>query len=573
MMKIITWNIRGLNDRSKQRILRDCIKEESPDILMLQEMKCAGMEAETIFQRIWKGCNYIQTDSSGASGGLAILWNPNHTILSGPFSTIGTLSAHFEIIGSNQEGTITNVYGPQGQQEKIKFMERLARVKSLATTPNWILGGDFNMIMSLEEKTGGSKRLEQDSGKFRTLPEQLKLVDIENNNGTFTWSNRRSGNQHVACRLDRFLVTEELIERDLCMESLILPKAGSDHWPIALQLAIETTPKFKPFRFEKFWLTHPDFQQLAKTWWIQAEVDQGTKMYRFQQRLKNFKQMLKHWNINTFGDIFQSIKDTENKLAEIQRIFISGARTAELMKEEEKLQVQLEQRRKQEEILWRQKSRVQWLKEGEKNTKFFHRTMIHRRHINRITHLENEQGNLIREHTQIEEELNRYYQNLLTETKENRNEAITRVTSHIPSLVTPEQNTALMRQITQEEVDQAAKDMPPGKAPGPDGFTTDFFHHCWDIIRKDVWEVVEESRTSGQVLQALNATFLTLIPKEERVTNPKQFRPIALCNVIYKIITKVIANRLKPILPYVISKEQAGYVEGRQIMDSVILST
>jgi hypothetical protein len=77
---------------------------------------------------------------------------------------------------------------------------------------------------------------------------------------------------------------------------------------------------------------------------------------------------------------------------------------------------------------------------------------------------------------------------------------------------------------------------------------------------------------SGQVLQALNATFLTLIPKEERVTNPKQFRPIALCNVIYKIITKVIANRLKPILPYVISKEQVGYVEGRQIIDIVILA-
>jgi hypothetical protein len=78
-------------------------------------------------------------------------------------------------------------------------MERLELIKTLETTPNWILGGDFNMILTLEEKTGGIKILEQDSGKFKALIDQLKLVDIENSNGTFTWSNRRSGNQHISC--------------------------------------------------------------------------------------------------------------------------------------------------------------------------------------------------------------------------------------------------------------------------------------------------------------------------------------------------------------------------------------
>jgi hypothetical protein len=150
--------------------------------------------------------------------------------------------------------------------------------------------------------------------------------------------------------------------------------------------------------------------------------------------------------------------------------------------------------------------------------------------------------------------------------------AIHKITRNIPSLVTQEHNEALTRPITQEEVDQAVKEMPPGKALGPDGFMTDFFHYCWSMIREEVWQVVEESRTSGKVLSAFNATFLTLIPKEERVTHPKQFRPIALCNVIYKIITKVIALRLKPILSYIISKEKVGYVEGRKIMDSVILA-
>jgi hypothetical protein len=164
--------------------------------------------------------------------------------------------------------------------------------------------------------------------------------------------------------------------------------------------------------------------------------------------------------------------------------------------------------------------------------------------------------------TKLLKRLNTYYKDLLTETNEDRTTTIQRITGHIPSLVTPEQNEALMRPITQEEVDQAVKAMPPGKAPGPDGFTTDFFHHCWDLIKEEVRQVMEESRTSGQVLTTLNATFLTLIPKEERVTHPKQYRPITLCNVIYKIITKVIATRLKPILPFIISKEQSGYVEG-----------
>ena len=145
------------------------------------------------------------------------------------------------------------------------------------------------MILKLEEKTGGTKKLEQDSGKFKALIDHLKLVDIENSNVTFTWSNRRSGNQHIACRLDHFLVTEEIMESSSYMESLILPKAGSDHWPLALQLDTGELPKYKPFRFEKFSLSHPDFQQLAKSWWAHAEIDHGSSMYKFQQCLKNFK--------------------------------------------------------------------------------------------------------------------------------------------------------------------------------------------------------------------------------------------------------------------------------------------
>jgi hypothetical protein len=95
--------------------------------------------------------------------------------------------------------------------------------------------------------------------------------------------------------------------------------------------------------------------------------------------------------------------------------------------------------------------------------------------------------------------------------------------------------------------------MPNGKAPGPDGCTVEFFKSCWEIIKHDVYRVVEDSRRSASILKALNATMITLIPKENEAKTPDRSRPIALCNVVYKLISKVIENRLKPLLPTLVS--------------------
>jgi hypothetical protein len=259
-------------------------------------------------------------------------------------------------------------------------------------------------------------------------------------------------------------------------------------------------------------------------------------------------------------------------MEEIQIQIREQGLTDELKAQELKVAQQIEERKRQEEILWKQKSRIQWLKEGERNTKFFHRTVVQRRHSNKITHLITDEGETLHSHVDLETNLINYFQNLLTEPIPDRQAAINKITRHIPSLVTQEQNAALLRPFTIEEVDQALQDTPKSKAPGPDGFTSDFFHHCWPMIRTEVWEILEDSRVTGKVLQALNATFLTLVPKEGHAHQAKQYRPIALCNVIYKLLTKVIARRLKLILPTIISPEQSGYVEGRQILDSIILA-
>ena len=94
------------------------------------------------------------------------------------------------------------------------------------------------------------------------------------------------------------------------------------------------------------------------------------------------------------------------------------------------------------------------------------------------------------------------------------------------------------------------------KALRPDGFTTNFFHYFWDLIKDEFWKIVEESIKDKGFLRAFNSTFITPIRKEEGADSPVKFRPISLCNVIYKIITKVVANRLNPILPDLVSNKQ-----------------
>ena len=110
------------------------------------------------------------------------------------------------------------------------------------------------------------------------------------------------------------------------------------------------------------------------------------------------------------------------------------------------------------------------------------------------------------------------------------------------------------------------------KAPGPDKFPMAFFQVCWDIIRCDIMEVIRYFHARGTFATSLNATFLTLIPKKPEAVEVKDFRPISLVGGVYKIVSKVLANRLKSVLPILISTSQNAFIQGRQILDSVLIA-
>lgn len=128
----------------------------------------------------------------------------------------------------------------------------------------------------------------------------------------------------------------------------------------------------------------------------------------------------------------------------------------------------------------------------------------------------------------------------------------------------------LLKPVDLQEVELAVRQLKAGKALGLDGFTSNFFHNFWDFIKMEVGQVVEESQSLSWMFPGMKSTFIALVPKVDLPSTPNKYRPIALCNIIYKIVSKIIASRLKLLLPLIISPEQSRYVEGRQITDGII---
>jgi len=156
----------------------------------------------------------------------------------------------------------------------------------------------------------------------------------------------------------------------------------------------------------------------------------------------------------------------------------------------------------------------------------------------------------------MEKELNQYFSSFLKDPRSDQAEDIKKITNHIPKNLTKDYNKMLMRKVSLEEVEEVVMHMPNGKSPRLDGFTIDFYKVCWPILKHHVYALVKESKIQKYFLKVLNTTFITLIPKGDSIESSYKFLPIALCNVIYKMISEVLANRLKTIFPLLISHHQ-----------------
>ena len=181
--------------------------------------------------------------------------------------------------------------------------------------------------------------------------------------------------------------------------------------------------------------------------------------------------------------------------------------------------------------MWRQRSRTLWLHEGDGNTRFFHSQATHRYRRNRIEVIENLVGARCEEEGEIANILIAFYTNLFTSSSPDLIEEALEAT---PLVITEEMNDELAAPYQRSEVELAIKQMDPLKAPGPDGMPPLFFQQFWPTVGEDVTEAVLTCLNSGTIPPSINRTFITLIPKVKIPVKVSEFRPIALCNTLYK---------------------------------------
>jgi hypothetical protein len=241
-----------------------------------------------------------------------------------------------------------------------------------------------------------------------------------------------------------------------------------------------------------------------------------------------------------------------------------------LLQEEKTASANLEDALSKQEAFWQEKARLTWHLEGDRNTKYFHRLAKIKTSTKHITSLQDGET-IITDQNRISDHVVNFYKNLFCANVVLQDSVLAE--DVIPSLVNDDTNAILTMLPSHSEIKAAVFALNKDSAPGPDGFGAFFFQNYWDIVKTDVINAVLEFFTSSWILPGFNSNIIALLPKFPEAASIDQFRPIAMANFKFKIISKILADRLASIMPNIISEEQKGFIHGRDIRDCLCIAS
>nr|XP_017245467.1 PREDICTED: uncharacterized protein LOC108217129 [Daucus carota subsp. sativus] len=361
---------------------------------------------------------------------------------------------------------------PESSRRKQSW-ELICKLATLSTLP-WCVMGDFNDLLYSTDKEGIHPHPEHLMRGFRHALDMSSLSEVELSGGRFTWERGRGTSAWVRERLDRAFANSNWWSLFPLCNLTVVSTPVSDHEALFLKL-VETTMSKKVFRFkfENTWLKDPSFISDVKNCWENLPVS------HLMLKLMSVSRFMEKWGRDFFNKFKEKVR-RQKAILDSLRERTDDHSVKEYLAVRDKLNETL----LHEEMYWKQRAKLFWLKEGDENTRFFHASATARKKANRINFLVNDDGVRIDKAEDMGELIKDYYQRVF--------EAPTEVGSNIstssPRIVNQMQNQALTADVSYEEFSVAMSQMHPDKASGPDGLNPAFYQNFWKVLGKDVFE-------------------------------------------------------------------------------------
>ncbi|KAL6525382.1 hypothetical protein OROHE_015689 [Orobanche hederae] len=398
--------------------------------------------------------------------------------------------------------------------------------------------------------------------EFAEFVARGELVDLSLRGRKYTWYR---SNGMCKSRIDRALMNEKWLS--LWPNSLLrgLKRSTSDHCAIMVEPTAADWGA-KPFRFLNDWLSHPEFRSKVEESCREDGV-KGWGCFVFKEKLKRLQETLRGWNKEVFGNIDRKMEDLKEEILGLDRRDEErGLEVTEIVRRKE-ASTQLLLALKNKKSVLQQKARLRWLKESDINSSYYHKMIHKRRNRNGLWGMEVE-GGWSEEPRVVKEAVFKHFS---VHFKRRSGARMWVPQDFAVRKVSEMEGDGLTRRFSEEEVREAVWDCDLDRSPGPDGFNLGFFKACWDIIKGDLCRVFEEFYVNGRITRGCNSFFIVLIPKKEGATRLSQFRPVSLIGSLYKVIVKVLARRMRPVMESVIGESQSAFIQGRNILDGIIV--
>lgn len=411
--------------------------------------------------------------------------------------------------------------------------------------------------MDDSEKRGRATRPRWLINGFRQAVLDSGLSDVPLEGYPFTWFKSLGTPRAVVERLDRALANNtwfNLFPNSL-LENLAAP--ASDHYSMLLHRCYmpRVTHSQRKFRYENAWQLEPGFHEMVTDSW---NMNLSCPII---PKLAACADDISLWSRHHCKKLKTDIEDCSRQL-KLLRDNNAGAAQTQVLEVRKKMQRLLAQ----DDAYWKQRAKTYWYKDGDRNTKFFHASASARKKVNRIVSIDDSNGNKVTDTQGMKDVAKNYFVDLFQ--KQNNNSAP--VISVIRHSIYADDNDMLTAPFTKAEFRDALFSMHPDKCPGPDGFNPGFYQQFWNLCSDDIYKECVAWLDSDQFPPDLNMTNIALIPKGNIQTSMRDWCTIALCNVLYKMISKVLANRLKGILSQCISDNQSAFVSGCSILDNAM---